>query len=159
MIISETDKAYAAGIIDGEGSVCIRRYVHKTPGHHIPSFSLYVEIRMTNREAVEFIHAVFGGCLKSKGTTKTGKVIYDWKIYGNQAADFLRQVIPYLKCKKRQAAIAIRFSEIPCAYGKYNKEEITSQRDNLKSLISRLNQTSHGIKTGEYDDYRTSVCQ
>jgi len=145
-MIVETDLAYAAGLMDGEGSICIREHTYKTPGHNIPSFSLYVEIRMTNKEGVEYIKSVFGGSLKSKGLTKTGKVIYDWKIYSNKAAKFLEIISPYLKCKHRQAKVAIRFSNLP-NITKANMTELTNQRRTMRNLISKLNQTSHGINT------------
>jgi hypothetical protein len=145
-MIVETDYAYAAGLMDGEGSICIRRYDYKKPGHNLPAFSLYVEIRMTNKEGVEFIKDTFGGCLTNKGVTKTGKTIYDWKIYGNKAAAFLENILPYLKCKHRQANVAVKFSMLPNA-NKENRDALTKQRDRMKNLISRLNQTSHGIET------------
>ena len=151
-MIVETDLSYAAGLMDGEGSICIREYIYKTPGHNIPAYSLYVEIRMTNREPVEFIKAKFGGSLKSKGVTKTGKTIYDWKIYTKKAAIFLTMIYPFLKCKHRQAGIAIKFSNLPNVT-KTNIDEIIKKRKNMKRLISRLNQTSHGINTGEQYDY------
>lgn len=144
-MIVEADLAYAAGIMDGEGSICIRRYEYKNSGHTIPSFTLYAEIRMTNSEAVSFIRSKFGGHLTNKGKTRTGKVIFDWKIYSNKAADFLNRIYPYMKCKKRQAMVADAFSRLPKAYT--NKQEITAKRETMRSLISRFNRSSHGIET------------
>jgi hypothetical protein len=157
-MIVETDMAYAAGLMDGEGSICIRRHIYKTSGHNIPSFTVYVEIRMTNWEAVDFICNKFGGHLTEKGRTNKGKVIYDWKIYSKKAISFLEMISPYLKCKHRQAMIAKDFQKLPFAT-KHNRDEVTKKRDTMRNLISILNQTSHSIVMGGCDDSRTSICQ
>ena len=157
-MIVETDLAYAAGIMDGEGSICIRRHVYKTGVHNIPSFTVYAEIRMTNWEAVSFVYDTFGGHLTEKGLTKKGKIIYDWKIYSKKAVCFLEMIKPYLKCKHRQAAIAASFQKLPFAT-KQNREAVTKERDTMRNLISILNQTSHGMIMGECNDSRANLRQ
>ena len=51
----------------------------------------------------------FGGNSSVRPRTGNNKDYYYWVIYGHKAKDFLKQILPYLKLKQRQAEIAIEF--------------------------------------------------
>jgi hypothetical protein len=146
MIVEATEAAYLAGIIDGEGSIGIRKHIYKTGKHNNPGFAVYLEIRMTDKDSLLHITSVFGGNLSMKGKTKKGRTIFDYKVYGNKAVDLLKITFPYLKAKQRQARIAIDFSVLP-NLTVANSEWLNSQRDARRNLISRFNQSGWAINT------------
>ena len=72
-MIQETDKAYIAGLFDGEGSIHFKRGIekkkkHKGRGHRLSnSLRLSMEITMTDRSVLIWVHEVLGvGTLTKK---------------------------------------------------------------------------------------------
>ena len=81
-MIAETDRAYIAGLFDGEGSIHFKRgpekkKKHKGKGHRISnSLRLNMEITMTDKSVLVWVHEVLGvGTLTDKprkGNRKDG---------------------------------------------------------------------------------------
>ena len=72
-MIAETDKAYIAGLFDGEGSIHFKRgpekkKKHDGNGYRISnSLSLSMEITMTDRSVLAWVHEILGvGTLTDK---------------------------------------------------------------------------------------------
>jgi hypothetical protein len=108
----ETDRAWAAGFLDGEGYIgtveCTKGHVNRTgkqPKNR--SFSSVVHAAQTKRDVLVELQRILGGTL---GTSrcKTG-VVYQWRAYGDNAIQALQAVLPYLKGKARQAELVIEF--------------------------------------------------
>ena len=91
-MIPETDRAYIAGLFDGEGSIYFRRGVekkkkHTGKGHRLSnSLRLSMEITMTDKSVLTWVHEVLGvGTLNKKprkGLRKDGTKFlmqYKWR--------------------------------------------------------------------------------
>ena len=89
-MISETDRAYIAGLFDGEGSIHFKRGIekkkkHKGDGYRLSnSMRISMEITMTDYSVLLWVHETLGcGTLRSKkvkGTRKDGtKYLPQWK--------------------------------------------------------------------------------
>ena len=72
-MIAETDIAYIAGLFDGEGSIHFKRGIekkkkHKGKGYRMSnSLRLSMEITMTDRSVLAWVHEVLGvGTLTDK---------------------------------------------------------------------------------------------
>lgn len=115
--ISELDLAYAAGLIDGEGTIGITELkpndaltkngmrVRKSPQHRI-----YAACTMTDEAPIMFLHLLFGGHIQSlKSRGKNHKPTFRWSVASQTAAEFCEKISPYLRLKKPQAEIAARF--------------------------------------------------
>ena len=108
---NETDKAWAAGFLDGEGFIgtveCTKGQCKngKTPSNR--SFSSVVHAAQTKPEVLVKLQSILGGTL---GTSrcKTG-IVYQWRAYGDNAILALRMVLPYLTGKTRQAELVLEF--------------------------------------------------
>ena len=108
--LSESEKGYIAGFLDGEGSICIHK--HATI-HYCLSISFY----NTHKPVIDFIGKKLG--YKSFKRTedkrrdelhkKTNYVIYIKK--NSDSLDFLNKILPYLIIKSEQAKISIKFLE------------------------------------------------
>jgi hypothetical protein len=102
--------AYFAGLFDGEGWI----RVEVKRGEHGGTGVLCVGLGSTFLAIVTEMHQTFGGCLtKIRIPSKVSrKPMRDWRATNEVAADFLRVVYPYLRIKKRQAALAFKFRNI-----------------------------------------------
>ena len=72
-MIHETDRAYIAGLFDGEGSIHFKRGIerkkkHKGKGYRLSnSMRISMEITMTDRSVLMWVHEVLGvGTLRKK---------------------------------------------------------------------------------------------
>ena len=91
--IPDTDKAYIAGLFDGEGSIYFKRGIEKKkrhkgkPGYRLSnSMRISMEITMTDRSVLMWVHEVLGvGTLRPKtvkGLRKDGTKYlkqYKWR--------------------------------------------------------------------------------
>lgn len=112
LIITEEDKAYAAGIIDGEGCISISRAQQK----HSTGYSLIATVRMVDVGAILWLKRKFGGHIfyhkpEHKPERKEWLPSYIWTVHGLEAGEFCIRMLAYLKVKQKQAEIAIEFSK------------------------------------------------
>lgn len=98
---SETDLAYMAGIIDGEGSIM------KICRQKNPVWA--VKVNMTDRPVIEWLHS-FGGTFSPRPAVKNGgkKDQWEWKMHRQlDVQALLLAVLPYLRVKRDKAIVAL----------------------------------------------------
>lgn len=112
MKFSDTNLAYAAGIIDGEG--CIGVYKQKNKKARVGYFiALIISVSMGDSEATLWLKDTFGGshhCFKP--LFRDNKPRFRWQMSATKASNFLCNLLPYLKVKKQQAELAIEFQAL-----------------------------------------------
>lgn len=99
---TELDKAYIAGLIDGEGSIA----VYKNGRSH----RLQIAVKMCDLPGVEFLTARYD-CTQSFYISKLNKIVHKFFIGNGPAYRFLKDIRPYLQVKAKQADVAIKFYE------------------------------------------------
>ena len=108
---TEMEKAYLAGILDGEGYIAIARKA--TCGKSY--YRAYVEVTNTRRLLLEWIQARWGGCIYPDSHAAFNRpnnaVCWKWALHSGQAKRVLREVLEYLVIKPEQATIVLDF---PC---------------------------------------------
>ncbi len=103
---SPTERAYLAGLIDGEGSIGICTF----GGHRVPA----VVLTITNSciEVLEEMADLWGG-----NVTTRRKRAFNWKETADlrtgakTAVEILKEVKPYLKIKQAQCQVALKFGK------------------------------------------------
>lgn len=108
-----SDLAYAAGIIDGEGTIGITEYA---PGgkRKSPQFRCYVSVVMTDPSVPLWLAVHFGGTTHSYGPRKVGhKGTTTWRLQNRRAAEFCRLILPFLLVKGHQAEAIVAFYDDP----------------------------------------------
>lgn len=109
----DLDRAYLAGLFDGEGSVCIMHAFRSHTRSTIRTHELYVGIGNTNLAVIEWIKKVTGvGTVHKKrcaGYPGARKDIWYWEARCMSAEKFLRTVQPYAKIKARHIEEALLF--------------------------------------------------
>jgi hypothetical protein len=115
--ISKFQLNYIAGFFDGEGCIFIKAIKNKC----IPPLkTIGVTITNNNPAVLKFIQKKFGGNIILKRNSA-------WQLYSHPKIEyFLRAVIPYLKIKKEQAEVALKFINLKKAM----KKEPVYRRNN-----------------------------
>lgn len=102
-----TDAAYVAGLIDGEG--CI--YIEKAKANiALPTYRARVSIGMTAPalDLLREMQARWGGTLyQLRPATERWAAAWTWYTWGDSATEMLRYVAPFLRLKGQQAAVAM----------------------------------------------------
>jgi len=133
--LEEVEKAYLAGIVDGEGTVTLMKH-HKNETH-IP----FVGIANNNLELLKWTKSLIGGniCSKKKRLPHH-KDSYVLNIRQDRALRFLGEIKQYLIIKRKQAElITAKYKSVTHRAGKYTPEMLI-RKEKLVAEIRRLNQ-------------------
>lgn len=101
-MLNDIQKAYLAGIIDGEGCITIHKGV--------PNYQVWLRVGSTNKSLVEYLQGLLGGTIRiQRQPSYRHARLYLWGLF---AADgvrmILREVLPYLIVKKAAAENALK---------------------------------------------------
>jgi excisionase family DNA binding protein len=107
--ISEEDLAYLAGIVDGDGSIMIKKVRRKMS----PSYRAYLIVGMACESLITFIHEKLGGRIaRYKPKHPNHRMKFSAELEGVPAESALVKLLPYLKLKQRQARLVLEFRKL-----------------------------------------------
>ncbi len=134
----KTDLAYVAGIVDGEG--CIGLYLHQSKKRR-PFYVLQVTVANTNEWLIQWLKFSFGGSvhLRICDEPTNCRPQWYWIIAAKKALEFLMLVSPYLRLKKPQAEIAVRFQEAKRHRGRPHTDGEIAIDEAERILMASLN--------------------
>lgn len=100
-----TDLAYAAGIIDGEGSILISQMMPNGRDRKSPYIQARVTVAMSDPRVPQWLADTFGGKASTSHSPskQNNKPVTVWRLNSNAAADFCALIRPYMRLKHRQA--------------------------------------------------------
>lgn len=144
-MISSEQWAYAAGIIDGEGSIHTQQKNQQTP-------TVSVSVQMTDIRVINHLHAVFGGgvyavrrlkptTLPQGGFVKNARPQYIWRLSARTTTKFLNGIMPYLIVKRTQAELALALRALIGRRGLRVPLEKQVAASELRHRISVINRT------------------
>jgi len=132
--MKETEKAYIAGFIDGEG--CITVYKSES------CIDSKLLIGNTNKEVIEKIRSIVGfGRIYQKKPYQHPlyhKLLYSLEYSSRQAKEVLEEVLPYLIAKHKQAVLFITLVKLK-EKSKPNKVFEKEQQEKIFEEIRFLN--------------------
>ena len=132
-MLSSTDAAHIAGLIDGEGTVTLTRK------HRNENRQLCVSISSTEKPMLEFVkHSTGVGKITNKQTSKsTHSPSYTYAVYNRQALNLLQDVLPWLKSYKRERAELILqdYVRLTPRNGKYTKKLQNDRQDFVYQVL------------------------
>lgn len=142
----DTDKAWLAGIIDGEGSIFIMRQKRNDRERDI-NYILRISVDSTDPYmAVE--------CLKIAGGAKIHQYSDNrpncsdrlkWQVNGKKATSLLKELLPFLRVKFKQAELAIEFQDTTKKHWKHMQKEDYEKQE---LLYSQIKQAKSDLKLG-----------
>lgn len=120
-LLTPTQAAYIAGLVDGEGTVTLTRK------HRNENRQLSISISNTEKMLLEYVHrTVAAGKITRKRTTKACHTpSYTYAVYNRQALNLLIQIQPYLHTyKAHRAELIVRnYIALTPRNGKYTAEQ------------------------------------
>ena len=104
---TKEDCAYAAGVMDSDGSISINR--NRRANRRI-QFIVTCKVSQTNNASIKFLQSRWGGtsyCYDQKVNPNipNRKPIHTWRLNSRQTDQFLHDIYPYLVMKKEQARL------------------------------------------------------
>jgi hypothetical protein len=127
--VTDTDLAYLAGLLDGEGVITIakvRPVPHVKDGN--PRYFAKIEIQMSDREPIEHVARLYERhIMLKKPSANMKKPAYRISWQAKIAAELARQVLPYLILKLPQALVLIEFQTAMTAEGYTGRRKTPEQ--------------------------------
>lgn len=147
--LTETDKAYIAGVVDSDGSIGISRQNIKRPRpSYRPQFQLTWVKNQKTMQVLKFLKETYGGSIceskSMQGRFKNGQPIVKYMLATKQLKPFLLDILPYLRLKRKQAINTIRLISINnycMQYGfhKPKPQRVEDIQNKLYTVTKRLN--------------------
>lgn len=137
LTLSEGDKSYLAGLIDGEGCIFIAK--HNPKGHASPVYNLQLIVSMTDEPVVRRCKQMTGVGFITITDRPQGnpnyRVYYRWTVNKKDAYSLLTQIKDLFTVKRGQAETAIEFVRLGIERsGRYGQvsENINKRREELR---------------------------
>lgn len=131
----KADFSYAAGLIDGEGSICLLRH-HSTNKFRYPE----VTVTSTTHELLTFLRDLFGGSIRQvKRRSTRHKEGWIWTIRGHRALECMTRIRPFCKEPSKRRRIELILSEyvkLTKANGRYTPEEVEAKLEFERRVLS-----------------------
>lgn len=107
----DSDLGWAAGLLDGEGMICLVTSKPSVHGHR--RYVLQVQVTNTYLPALERFKAIVGpgrvrAATNSSKDEARYKPLWDWEATARAAEEVLTLLLPYLVIKHEQAELGIR---------------------------------------------------
>ena len=103
-----TDIAWAAGFIDGEGSIMIgRSWPTENNGVKTVKHHLRIQLANTHRPSLDMLQSLFGGAINLYRGRKSET--WMWTLTGSFLDKALPMLYLYFKAKREQARLGIEF--------------------------------------------------
>ena len=134
--MTETEKSYIAGIIDGEGSIMLQR-IHK---NEFPSPC--ISVASTSLELLSWLKkTIKKGMIISKKNynTEVHKYCYSYVLRRNDAIKLIEEIYPYLVIdskKKRAKLIIEKYKALTPRNGRYTSEMMKAKEEFYNEFIS-----------------------
>ena len=145
--------SYLAGLIDGEGSLEIRKRKKPECKNGI-MYVARIRITLTDKTLIYWLKDSFGGWISERIGKENHKDSYEWCLNYGSNKKFLDKVFPYLKVKKKHGEILKKFLNTfkkdsykivknKLGYGtglhKELTDKIVKEREELYQQIKELN--------------------
>lgn len=125
----DTDIAYIAGVIDGEGYIGIKKAGTPRADRRTPGYIAMVQVKMVDEPAIRFLAETLGGWYYlQKPSARKGRPLYCWQVSHKAADTVLLAVLPYLRVKRQSAETVLQFRELQ-AQSTQHRTKVVGYRD------------------------------
>lgn len=110
--MKDTDIAYIAGLIDGEGYIGIKRGTKRKDCFN-RAYHARIQVRMVDEPSIKFLVETLGGnYYKESPTAAKGRPLFCYQCSDRAAEHVLRTVLPYLRIKKQSAETVLELRKL-----------------------------------------------
>lgn len=152
----DMDIRYVAGLFDADGWITINKWPH--PGRDYVRYQLFVGVGQVHYPLIRQFKDQFGGLLhRNDSANKRNdncRICYMWRLASKNAAQFLKEIEPWLIVKKPQAQLAIEFQNhvtkhaSDFKYRPHLRGELYAYRDDVMDKMKSLKAYSFDIPNG-----------
>ncbi|MEM0053705.1 MAG: LAGLIDADG family homing endonuclease [Nitrososphaeria archaeon] len=157
---TETEKAWMAGFLDGEGTFTICKQVRKN--RPSPAYRVFISVSNTDKYVLKIFCRYYGGKIYNVHERRKDKRglkwrdAFDWYCPVFTSERFLIDVLPYLRLKYQQAEVLLEFLRTKQAFARKKRtsrgsapltDEEIAHRERLRLKVQALN------KKGVYSRY------
>lgn len=134
--MTEIEKAYIAGIIDGEGSIMLQRFhTNQYPAPCVSIASTTIELLTWLKDTIGY-----GVIIKKKNyNPEKHKLSYSFVIKQNNAIKLLGDIYPYLiieSKRKRAEMIITQYKALTPRNGRYTEEQLAKKEMFYEEFIN-----------------------
>ena len=133
--MKQTDLAYAAGIIDGEGCVTLKLYPYRT----YPALAALVRVAMCDLAPLRKLKSLFGGSINMIPEKPPRRKQWAWTIQTLQARKCLSSLRPWLIVKHKQADIILGLTWLKSGGAHGRSYGLAKEREIALRLIRKYN--------------------
>ena len=157
----ETDRAYIAGLLDGEG--CFTAFITQVKRQSYINWQTiyYIQILIVEEEPIRWLKEVtgLGYVFQRKRREERFQDLWGWRVNNAPACEIVKQILPYLKIKQRHAEIFLALRDRVASMKDYRKGKANDalmpkgewiERQKLIDEIHRLNKPTGKILRKEY---------
>lgn len=110
--LTQTEAAYIAGFIDGEGSIAIHRQRNKNTRTGY-AYRSGVRVCNTNERVMLWMRDVtgIGSVHGQQAAMRNSRRVWNWSLWSKDAADLLKRLWPLLRVKQQQASLLLLFQQ------------------------------------------------
>ena len=132
--MTEAEKGYAAGLIDGEGCISVK---NKRAQKNVNC----LDITMCDKEPIEYIAKLMDSkvhCVVGGGELKRPR--YTTSLHSKKARAFILEILPYLRNKRAEATLFLDFGVLG-EFGEHHRwqggvpQEVQSRRDTIARML------------------------
>ena len=144
-LLSNTDRAYMAGLFDGEGCIIIALEKPNPTRKNTKYFSFRLQISLVSVDKVitDWVNNKFKSRVVVTEKIEKARKRYTWVATSFIAYDILKEFMDFLVLKKERAELAIKFQELSFISENGNtleqKDEIRKIKSEIRDKIQSLN--------------------
>lgn len=126
---TDTDLAYIAGLVDGEGYIGIKKSrAYKCQKRVTPGYHARISIRMVDEAAIRFLAETLGGWYyRENAHVAKGRPLFCYQATDLRAESILRALLPYLRVKREVAETVLRLRALQ-ANGRKHRTKVVGHR-------------------------------
>lgn len=109
---------WAAGLIDGEGCICIKRQIVKASPTGRRSYMLSVSISMVHKPTILKMQSLFGGYVRIRKSIRANhRTAWEWSVLSREAKFVLESILSYSVTKLDEVVAGLKFANREMAKG------------------------------------------
>ena len=150
---TETQKAYLAGLIDGEGHIGITMAMQRKDSVYWRTHSMIVTVANTHLETLAWVKSLWLGTLVIRKQPRQTIPIGNLRWSSRQAVEVLKDIQPYSRIKSAQIELALQFSRLieeRPSHTKFISEEEWDLREELRLAIRQINRADATLQAVPY---------
>ena len=140
--MSDLSLAYLAGVFDGEGCISFSLREQASAKSKSPNLQTIVAVQMSDCATVSLFHerwpGVFGK-VSRKRFPSHWKTQWRWVLMADDIVPFLSEIRPYLRLKRPQAELALRYyaeAEPRVRFRKVSEAESVRRRSVAEQMVA-----------------------